>query len=170
MEIIEILLNIIIDKQAKIQYPQRLMSQRHPTQNEVMMLVTTNTLNRKPIFSNDAYAREAIECLYRVQNQHPFLLYGFVIMLDHCHLLMQILEPGKISNTISAFKSGLAHDLGIGPIWQRRFDNRIVKNAYRALKYIHMNPVKADLVEKPEDYPWSSASGRWDVTELYGDF
>ena len=129
-------------------------------------MITTNTLNREPIFKNDSYSREAIECLYRVQQQHPFFLYGFVIMPDHCHFLMLVLEPGKISNIISAFKSGLAHDIGIGPIWQRRFFNRIVDDAIEALHYIHMNPVSAGLCETPEDYPWSSASGKWDVAEL----
>lgn len=129
-------------------------------------MVTTNTLNREPIFKNDSHAREAIECLYRVQQQHSFFLYGFVIMPDHCHFLIHVLEPGKISNIIGAFKSGLTHDIGIGPIWQRRFFNRIVDDATEALNYIHMNPVRAGLCKVPEDYSWSSASVKWDVAEL----
>jgi len=67
------------------------------------------------------------------------------------------------------FKSGVTFNLGIPKLWQRRFYNKITKNTYKTLKYIHMNPVKAGLVEKPEAYPWSSASGRWDVSDL-GDW
>ena len=142
------------------------MTQRHPTQNEALMMITTNTLNRLPIFKNNAYAHEAIETLYRVQELHPFLLHGFVIMPDHCHLLMFVPEPESISKIMNVYKAGMTFNLGIPKLWQPRFFNRIVNNAYAVLNYIHMNPVKTKFVEKPEDYPWSSASGKWDVTEL----
>lgn len=129
-------------------------------------MITTNTLNRLPIFNNDVYAREAIETLYRVQELHPFLLHGFVIMPDHCHLLMFVPEPESISKIMNVYKAGMTFNLGIPKLWQPRFFNRIVESSYNTLHNIHMNPVKAKLVEKPEDYPWSSASGKWDVTEL----
>ncbi len=133
------------------------------------MLITTNVLDREPIFANDAYAREVIETLYRVQQNQPFFLYGFVVMPDHCHFLIEVPEPGSISKIMNVFKSGVTFNLGIPKLWQRRFYNKITKNTYKTLKYIHMNPVKAGLVEKPEAYPWSSASGRWDVSDL-GDW
>ncbi|MEK7136676.1 MAG: transposase [Patescibacteria group bacterium] len=137
------------------------MTQRHPVQNDVLMLVTTVTANREPVFANPAYAREAIECLYRVQKQRPFLLYGFVIMPDHCHFLLFIPPPESISKIMNSYKSGLTFDLGLSKIWQPRFHVRLPDNAEIALRYIHENPVKAELVSIPEDYPWSSASGEW---------
>ena len=133
-----------------------------------MMLITTNVKDRLPLFLDAAYAREAIEVLYRVQELHIFFLYGFVIMPDHCHLLIRITEEIKMSKIMNRFKMGLSHSIGKGPIWQARFDCRIVRDPWRALKYIHQNPVKAGLCIKPEDYPWSSASGKWDVMELEG--
>ena len=48
------------------------MTQRHPIQNDVTMFITTNIYEGEPIFENDAYAREAIEALYRVKNMRPF--------------------------------------------------------------------------------------------------
>lgn len=130
------------------------------------MLVTTNVKNREPLFKNDAYAREAIEVLYRSLEMRPAFLYGFVIMPNHCHFLIQVPEEGSISTIMNRFKMGVSHSLGIGSIWQSRFHIRLIRNPWKALQYIHRNPVKAKLVEKAEDYPWSSASGKWDVMEL----
>ncbi len=66
--------------------------------------MTTNVKDRKPIFRNDAYAREAIETLYRVQESYPFMLYAFVIMPDHCHFLLQIPDGGSLSKMMNVYK------------------------------------------------------------------
>jgi len=146
------------------------MSQRHWIQNDAIMLVTTNTAKRAPVFADDAKARMAIEHLYRVQVHQPFFLYGFVIMPDHIHVLLCIPEPGSISRLMNVYKSGLTFELGMTKLWQPRFHARIIDNPTEALQYIHENPMKAGLVETPDEYPWSSASGRWDVTPLEMDF
>lgn len=142
------------------------MSQLHPIQNEQTMFVTTNIRDREHLFENDVYAREAIETLYRVQQIHPFFLYGFVIMPNHCHLLLRVPTPGSISKIINVWKGCTSMNIGLGPIWQPRFHMKIPNDSQATLRYIHLNPVRADLVEASEDYPWSSASGKWDVTDL----
>lgn len=142
------------------------MSQRHPIQSDATMLITIVTRNRYPYFSEPAYAREAIETLYRIQGNHPFFLYGFVFMSDHCHLLLKVPAPGTVSKMINVYKSGLAFNIGVYGIWQSRFHVRIPKNPSSALRYIHHNPVKANLCETPEKYPWSSVSGKWDISPL----
>ncbi|MEQ1849603.1 MAG: transposase [Candidatus Peribacteraceae bacterium] len=141
-------------------------SQRHPVQSDILMFVTTNTLRRRRIFSHAAYASEAIDLLYRIQNLHPFLLFGFVIMPDHVHLLLNIPHPYSIATLMNAFKSGLTFDLGIGPLWQKRYDLRVPENGHSVLRYIHYNPVQAGLALSAQAYPWSSASGRYDVSML----
>jgi len=153
-----------VDNPATIQP----MTQRHRIQNGKVMLITTNTTDDMPYFQDDAYAREAIETLYRVQQLHRFHLYGFVIMHDHCHFLLYIPKPGSISKIMNVYKSGVTFNTGIPKVWQPRFDSRIVNNPVGALHYIHMNPVKENLVKKPEDYPWSSASGKWEVAPIEG--
>lgn len=142
------------------------MFQRHPEQNEHMMFVTTNTAKRIPLFSNPVYAREAIETLYRVQQLHPFFLFAFVIMPDHCHVLIKVPAPGKISTIMNSFKAGVSHNIGRGPIWQSRFDLKIVEDSRPVIAYIHQNPVEARLANSSEEYLWSSASGKWGVSPL----
>lgn len=142
------------------------MSQRHPVRSSVIMLVTINTLNREPIFRDPVCAREAIEELYRVQGLFPFFLFGFVIMPDHCHFLVNVPCPGTISRVMHCYKKGLSFQLLRGPIWQPRFHVMSPSKPWEALHYVHFNPVRAHIVETPEAYPWSSACGRWDVTRL----
>lgn len=131
------------------------------------MLVTTVTRDRVPFFADSANACEAVKCLYRVQKLHPFFLYGFVIMPDHCHFLMNVPSPGTVSHVMGCYKSGLTFDTGIPKLWQGRFHIRIVHNGIGALHYVHENPVQARLSKTAEEYPWSSASGAWTVDPLH---
>ncbi len=142
------------------------MSQRHPVQNDCLMFITTNTKNRTAFFADPAFGREAVEAIYRTQSVHTFFLFGFVVMPDHCHFLLKVIEPETISMVMKSYKSSVSFSIGIGKIWQPRFYIKGVSNAWQVLRYIHMNPVKAGLCEKPEDYPWSSSCGRWDITPL----
>lgn len=87
-------------------------------------------------------------------------------MPDHVHFLLYVTEHANISDIIRQYKSGVAFNIGIGSIWQPRFHIRIPKNTTSVLHYIHQNPVRAKLVERSEDYPWSSASGRWDIVDV----
>ena len=130
------------------------------------MFITTNVHHKKPIFLDAAYACEAVQALYRVQEHHPFDLYGFVIMPDHCHFLMTVPWPESISRIMKVYKMGLTFQLGIGAFWQSRFHMIIPKDGRGVLRYIHQNPVKAGLVKEAEKYPWSSASGKWKVSEF----
>jgi len=129
------------------------------------MLVTSVVRKRIPLFCSDAHAQEAIETLFRVQEFYPFFLYGFVFMPDHCHLLLHIPEGGSVSKIMNIYKGIFSANVGLGPLWQKRFHIRLQPNIPRTLRYIHMNPVRLGLCEFPEKYPWSSASGKWDVAD-----
>ena len=67
---------------------------------------------------------------------------------------------------MGVFKSGMTFNIGISPLWQRRYHSCAVHKPFAALCYIHSNPVRKGLVAKAEDYPWSSACGKWDVSDL----
>jgi putative transposase len=138
----------------------------HAIQSNDFMLVTTVIKNRRPIFADVINAREAIDVLYRVQELHPFFLHGFVFMPDHIHLLLTIPPSNDISKLMNRFKMGVSHSIGLGPIWQHRFHMTVPRSPKAALRYIYMNPKRAGLIDDPMDYPWSSASGRWDITPI----
>ena len=52
-------------------------------------------------------------------------------------------------------------EIGVpGPVWHREYWDRYVRDEHhfrQAIEYIHQNPVKAGLVVRAENWPWSSA-------------
>lgn len=142
------------------------MTQRHPIQNDQTTLVTIVTHDRERVFAHGPSARECIDTLYRVQQLHVFFIYSFVIMPDHCHVLLKVPSPATMADTIGSFKRNVTMNLARKVLWQSRYHAAYPRDPVEALRYIHFNPVKAGLVDYPEDYPWSSACGRWDITPL----
>ena len=128
-----------------------------------MMVITTNIQGRIPLFGDPACARIAVETLYSIQDFYPFFLFAFVIMPDHIHLLVNMPKGGSISKMMGIYKRAVSFNIGQGPIWQSRFHIEYPKNIDKVIDYIHQNPVKAGLCHHDTDYPWSSASGRWDI-------
>ena len=98
-------------------------------------------------------------------NEGKYLLHEFVIMPDHMHLLITPSEEISLERAMQFIKGGFSFRLKwSGPVWQAGFSNHRVRDFedYEKHKeYIRMNPVRARLVEKPENYPYSSASGRF---------
>lgn len=142
------------------------MPNRHPIQNNILMLVTSVTLHREPIFMEAPMAREAIETLYSAKHRRPFSLHAFVIMPDHVHFLVRIPAPYTISRIMNVFKSGLVFNTGLHRMWQKGFHIQKVTNGRAVIEYIHRNPVHAGLVESPERYPWSSLNPQWNIDPL----
>jgi putative transposase len=97
------------------------------------------------------------------------LIYGFVLMPDHFHILMTPTE--SLERAVQCIKGGFSFrakkQFGWnGEIWITGFsDHRIRDEADFAVhqRYIHRNPVKAGIVQPENEYPFSSASGRFEL-------
>src|SRR5262249_22762593 len=85
----------------------------------------------------------------------------YVVMPEHVHLLLS--EPARevLADAVHYLKLSFAKSVGSGVFWQKRYYDRNVRNEqeFKAkLRYIHRNPVKRGLCERPED--WTSSSYR----------
>jgi putative transposase len=122
--------------------------------------ITTQTHDRRRLFQVTATAELFMETLQRYRHEGHYKLHAFVVMPDHIHLL---LTPTGITleRTIQLIKGGFSHRLASKlPIWQRGFTDRRMRDRDDFLThrtYIHDNPVRARLCQRPEDYPYSSA-------------
>lgn len=67
---------------------------------------------------------------------------------------------------MNVYKSGMTFNLGIPKLWQSSFHIRCIENPFPALDYIHANPIRKGLSVTAETYPWSSAAGKWDLSEF----
>lgn len=125
--------------------------------------VMSRGINRQPTFLD---YRDQIDFLERLQTlieSGALILYAFVLMLNHFHLLCQT-PFGELHRWIQWLLSGYTsafnrrHDR-VGGLWQGRYKAILVEDGEYFLscsRYIHMNPVKAELVASPSDYQWSS--------------
>jgi putative transposase len=104
-----------------------------------------------------------IEVLRSNMAAGKFRLHDFVIMPDHLHLLMTLPSDMTIEKAMQLIKGGSSYRLkkeyGFrGEVWQRGFSEVRVNDReswshYR--EYIGQNPVKAGLVDFPQQYPYS---------------
>ena len=98
----------------------------------------------------------------------PGAVLAFVVMPDHVHLVYQSAPTEGLTRTLQALKGSSAHALTKGgnrkaPIWQTETFDRVVRNERELLetcRYVEANPVRRALVERAEEFRWSSAWGR----------
>jgi len=91
-------------------------------------------------------------------------IIAYCLMPTHIHMILKQLKDKGISTYLSNISNAYARYFNIchrrkGPLWEGEFKNVLVENNDQLLhltRYIHLNPVTASLVEKPEDWSYSS--------------
>ena len=90
-------------------------------------------------------------------------------MPDHIHALLTPSETTTLERAVQYIKGGSSRAIGATlkfrfPVWQPGFSDHRIRDRqdYEIhVDYIAQNPVKRGLATRAEDYPWSSASGRF---------
>ncbi|PLT31848.1 transposase [Peribacillus deserti] len=118
---------------------------------------------RADLFLDDKDRNTYLTMLEETREKHEFFLHSYCLMSNHVHLLLQtISEPTNLImsklNTRYAiyFNKRYQQD---GHVFQGRYHAEMIDSIEYLVKtsrYIHLNPLRAHLVEKPEDYKWSS--------------
>jgi len=136
--------------------PRGLVRYRH-TGN--FHFLTFSCFHRLP-YLGSAEARDLfLDALERTRLRYRFVVAGYVVMPEHVHLLIGEPQRGDVSTTMHALKLSVSMRRTERPFWQARYYDFLVHNDEKRiekLRYMHRNPVARGLVEKPEDWPWSS--------------
>jgi len=148
--------------------------------------ITTTVMNFDKIFSlGRKYNLIIIDSLKHLINEHKALLFSYVIMPDHLHMVLFAPEGESISDFMRDFKKYTAVEIrklasqenmthllkrlnrnsefSRGQrykVWMDGYDDLILATDEMMeikINYIHNNPVKAGLVERPELWEFSSA-------------
>ena len=121
--------------------------------------LTFSCFHRLPYLSS-AEARDLfLDALERIRLRYRFVVAGYVVMPEHVHLLIGEPRKGDVSAAMHALKLSVSMRRTERPFWQARFYDFLVHNDEKRiekLRYMHRNPVARGLVEKPEDWLWSS--------------
>lgn len=125
--------------------------------------VITRGHRRESIFTDDKDREEFLARLAVTQVRFNLTVHGYCLMNNHYHLLVQT-PDANLSRAIHYLNSSYAtwyrvrHQL-VGSVSQGRFKSVLVeKERYLVMvsAYIHLNPARAGLVERPEEWKWSS--------------
>ena len=146
------------------------------------LYITSVARDRLPVFRTDTIKTVTCKALHEARTSGDFAIYAYVIMLDHLHAITDsVLKPSKIVQYINGIISRRiidhlkqhGHNASLRKL-QRESGTRGHKYSLwdhhsnifqifsedmlmQKVNYIHQNPVRADLVERAEDYRWSSA-------------
>ena len=135
--------------------------------------VTFCCYHRRPLLSTDEIRRIFESALERVRRSYRLCVYGYVIMPEHGHLLLSEPQQGTLADALKSLKQGISRrwigklplkpKAGLsgppGHFWQKRYYDFNIRNYAQfveKLRYVHRNPVKRGLCDRPEEWPWSS--------------
>jgi putative transposase len=145
-------------------------------QTRQIHFLTFSCYHRQPKFTNASACGTFVDALERVRQNYNLCVYGYVVMPEHVHLLVNEPERSTLAQAIKSLKQGVARRLALraeDSFWQARYYDFNVwseKKFVEKLRYVHRNPVKRGLVARPEDWRWSSfrhyALGEVGVVEI----
>lgn len=130
----------------------------------VPMHVTQRGINKGAIFLDADDRHHFRQLLRRAFRDEGIDLHAFVLMDNHFHLLLTSRMAGALSGAMGRVGQTYVQAFNLrhkrcGALWQGRFKSCLVQSErylLAVMRYIELNPMRAAMVETPEDYRWSS--------------
>jgi putative transposase len=147
---------------------------KHRTAIASSYFVTTKCSQGRAVFQIAEVAETLVSTVFEYRDRGYYLLHEFVAMPDHLHLLLTPDEITSLEKAVQLIKGGTSHRIHKlrnhkMEIWQVGFYDWTVRDAndwQTKAEYIHLNPVRAKLVEHPQDWAYSSASGKYALDQV----
>ena len=120
--------------------------------------------NRAAVFHKDADFKAFVDLLAEASLRHRMRLLAYCLMPNHFHLALWPLGDGDLSRWMhwlltAHVRRYQRHYRTTGHVWQGRFKAFPIQeddHLLVVLRYIERNPLRAHLVERAEQWPWSS--------------
>ena len=125
--------------------------------------ITSRGNDKKPIVKNDNDRETFLNTLQHVNKRYNWICHAYCLMTNHYHLLIET-PDGNLTigmrqlNGVYTQVFNRRHGK-TGHIFQGRYKAIVIQKDSHLLevcRYVVLNPVRARMVEKPEEYPWSS--------------
>jgi len=118
---------------------------------------------QKTFFCEDDY-RAYIKLMSESLNKHQVEIWAWCLMPNHVHLIAVPQTEEGLARAIGEAHRRYTRRINFrenwrGHLWQERFASFPMDESHllAAVRYVEMNPVTVNMVERPEDYLWSSA-------------
>ena len=125
--------------------------------------ITSRGDRRENIYETDADRQGFLSLLARICEKYNWTCHSYCLMSNHYHLLVETPEA-NLSKGMRQLNGVYTQDFNrrnhcCGHVFQGRFKSILVdKEAYllELARYIVLNPVRAGMVQRAQDWPWSS--------------
>lgn len=128
--------------------------------------LTFSCSQRRPILLQGEHCSLLARCVDRACNRHAYSLHAYVFMPEHVHLLVGASTASTtVSALLAAIRRPFAYEVRRGslaeqPVWQKGpgFDRNLTsaRLVRTQIAYIHANPVRRGLCDRPDEWAWSS--------------
>lgn len=125
--------------------------------------ITSRGVRKKALFHDQKDYEYYLRLLAETMLRYPFTLHSYCLMTNHIHLQLETIStpPGNIMRHLHSKYAKYFNNRNdfIGHVFEKRYDAEWIDNPGYEIdvsKYIHLNPLKAQMVDQLEDYPWSS--------------
>ena len=125
--------------------------------------VTSRGNERKAVFKSKRDREKFLEYLESATQRYDAVIHAFCLMDNHYHILLET-PTGNLSQIMRHINGAYTTYFNVkrsraGHLFQGRYKAILVEMdeyAKELSRYIHLNPVRAKMVEIPEEYDWSS--------------
>ena len=127
--------------------------------------IVTEGIKKEYIFYQNKYKNEYIKLLKKyVSEMNNIQLISYCVMSNHAHILIYMVSIEEVSKLMRKLNTAYAiyynkNEERVGFVFANRYYSQTIKNErhlWECIQYIHKNPVKAGIVDKPERYSFSS--------------
>jgi REP element-mobilizing transposase RayT len=125
--------------------------------------VISRGINEIEIFKDEDDYKHFLKILIKEKNNNDVIVLSYCLMNTHYHILIKTINP-NLSKFIQILNTKYAKFFNFkyfrfGNLFINRFKSYYIDNESYLInvsRYIHLNPVEANIVKKPIDYKWSS--------------
>lgn len=127
--------------------------------------VMVQGINKEYIFKQNRYINRYLQLIQENLNKEKLSIIAYCIMNNHAHLLVQVKEKEELSKYMQKVNSQYAkyynymENERVGYVFRDRYKTEPILNKrqlIQCVKYIHQNPVKANMVKNIDEYKYSS--------------
>jgi putative transposase len=129
--------------------------------------VTQRGNRREQVFFADSDCEIYLDWLLAYTTKHTVDVLAYCLMPNHVHLVVVPATDQGLRLVLKPLHMQYAQRINRrrgwrGHVWQGRYFSSVLDEPYlwAAIRYVERNPVRAGIVDRAEDYPWSSAAAR----------
>jgi len=124
--------------------------------------------NRQAVFYDNEDRQFYLDLLKKYSRECENKVHAYCLMDNHVHILLTPRYDNSLAKNMQKLSLRFTQHINkknkrTGRLWECRFHSSLVDNEnylWAVCRYIERNPVRANMVDKPAQYEWSSANTR----------